>query len=227
MQQRSRTPRSPAWPGIDSTNSSADRLPLSGTQRVNIRWKAREYCAFRDQRRSGCARDCIHMVTIDRSFLSACYPMANSAGVRVVQRTRFCRAANHGKLLTRNHRPDNLSIPQNEVRSVTVMPAAELGACIAAGDCGILAYESLNPNHTPLYVELTLLDPAIVAGCRFRSETVPLFRPAGPTPAGHALVAPNALHPWAEGVWGDESVSHGCHEWSRPHRESGTIGNRR
>jgi hypothetical protein len=30
----------PAWPGIGSTDSSADRLPLSGSQRINIRWKA-------------------------------------------------------------------------------------------------------------------------------------------------------------------------------------------
>jgi hypothetical protein len=37
---RNRTERNPAWPGIGSTDSSADRLPLSGSQRINIRWKA-------------------------------------------------------------------------------------------------------------------------------------------------------------------------------------------
>jgi hypothetical protein len=30
----------PAWPGIDSTDSSAGRPPLTGLQRINIRWKA-------------------------------------------------------------------------------------------------------------------------------------------------------------------------------------------
>ena len=40
MQRRSRTDRSPAWPGIDSTDSSADRPPLTGLKRINIRWKA-------------------------------------------------------------------------------------------------------------------------------------------------------------------------------------------
>jgi hypothetical protein len=34
------------------------------------------------------------MVPIDRWILSACYPMANSAGVRVAQRTRFWRVLN-------------------------------------------------------------------------------------------------------------------------------------
>ncbi len=37
----SRTDRSPAWPGIDSTDSSADGTSLTGPQRTNIRWKAR------------------------------------------------------------------------------------------------------------------------------------------------------------------------------------------
>jgi hypothetical protein len=37
---RNRADRNPAWPGIGSTDSSADRLPFSGSQRINIRWKA-------------------------------------------------------------------------------------------------------------------------------------------------------------------------------------------
>src|SRR5271166_5562121 len=40
VQRRSQTDRSPAWPGIDSTDSSADRPPLTGPQHINIRWKA-------------------------------------------------------------------------------------------------------------------------------------------------------------------------------------------
>jgi hypothetical protein len=40
VQRRNRTDRNPAWPGIGSTDSSADRLPLSGSQRINLRWKA-------------------------------------------------------------------------------------------------------------------------------------------------------------------------------------------
>jgi hypothetical protein len=40
LQMRSRTGRSRAWPGIDSTDPSADRLPLTGAERINIRWKA-------------------------------------------------------------------------------------------------------------------------------------------------------------------------------------------
>ena len=35
----SRTDRCPAWPGIDSTDSSAARPPFTGLQRINIRWK--------------------------------------------------------------------------------------------------------------------------------------------------------------------------------------------
>src|SRR5262249_26860225 len=42
------------------------------------------------------------------------------------------------------------------------------------------------------------------AGCRFRPERVPLSRRVVPTPPGSILVAPNALHPCAEGVWGDK-----------------------
>jgi hypothetical protein len=40
VQRRNRPDRNSAWPGIGSTDSSADRLPLSGSQRINIRWKA-------------------------------------------------------------------------------------------------------------------------------------------------------------------------------------------
>ena len=40
VQRRSQTDRSPAWPGIESTDSSADRPPLTGPQHINIRWKA-------------------------------------------------------------------------------------------------------------------------------------------------------------------------------------------
>jgi hypothetical protein len=40
VQRRSQSDRSPAWPGIDSTDSSADRPPVTGPQRINIRWKA-------------------------------------------------------------------------------------------------------------------------------------------------------------------------------------------
>jgi len=39
VQRRSQTDRSPDWPGIDSTDSSADRPPLTGPQHINIRWK--------------------------------------------------------------------------------------------------------------------------------------------------------------------------------------------
>src|SRR5271157_5708563 len=40
VQRRSQTDRSPAWPGIGATDSSADWPPLTGPQRINIRWKA-------------------------------------------------------------------------------------------------------------------------------------------------------------------------------------------
>jgi hypothetical protein len=40
VQRRNRADRNPAWPGIGSTDSSADMLPLSGSQRIDIRWKA-------------------------------------------------------------------------------------------------------------------------------------------------------------------------------------------
>src|SRR5271157_6184794 len=40
VQRRSQTDRSPAWPRIESTDSSADRPPLTGPQHINIRWKA-------------------------------------------------------------------------------------------------------------------------------------------------------------------------------------------
>jgi len=40
VQRCSRIDRSPAWSGIDSMDSSADRPPLTGLQCINIRWKA-------------------------------------------------------------------------------------------------------------------------------------------------------------------------------------------
>ena len=40
VQSRNRPDRNSTWPGIGSTDSTADRLPLSGSQRINIRWKA-------------------------------------------------------------------------------------------------------------------------------------------------------------------------------------------
>ena len=60
-------------------------------------------------------------VTIDRRFSSVCYPKPNSAGVRIAQRTRFCRAPNLiticeaipapsiSKLLKNSPNPDRLS----------------------------------------------------------------------------------------------------------------------
>jgi hypothetical protein len=42
MQWRSRTDRRLAWLGIDSSDSSADRPPLTGPQRITIRRKAQE-----------------------------------------------------------------------------------------------------------------------------------------------------------------------------------------
>jgi len=47
-------------------------------------------CVFRVQRRRSRATESRQMVTIDRWFLSVCYPKPNSAGVRIAQRTRFC-----------------------------------------------------------------------------------------------------------------------------------------
>src|SRR5262249_14757922 len=46
--------------------------------------------------------------------------------------------------------------------------------------------------------------PRFTEVCRFRPERVPLSRRVVPTPPGSILVAPNALHPCAEGVWGDK-----------------------
>jgi hypothetical protein len=51
-------------------------------------------CVFRVQRRRSRATQFRQMVTIDRWFLSVCHPKPNSAGVRIAQRTRFCRAPN-------------------------------------------------------------------------------------------------------------------------------------
>ena len=51
-------------------------------------------CVFRVQRRRSRATESRQMVTIDRWFLSVCYPKPNSAGVRIAQRTRFCRDPN-------------------------------------------------------------------------------------------------------------------------------------
>src|SRR6185312_8770175 len=41
--------------------------------------------------------------------------------------------------------------------------------------------------------------------CGYRPERVPLSRRVVPIPPLSILVAPNALRPYAEGVWGDES----------------------
>ena len=49
VQRGSRTDRSPAWRGIDSTDSPEARLPLTGLQRINIRWTG-QGLRFRDQR---------------------------------------------------------------------------------------------------------------------------------------------------------------------------------
>src|SRR5271165_993548 len=43
-------------------------------------------CVFRVQRRRSRATESRQMVTIDRWFLSVCYPKPNSAGVRIAQR---------------------------------------------------------------------------------------------------------------------------------------------
>jgi hypothetical protein len=43
----------PAWPGIDSTDSSADRPPLTGLQRINIRWKAQ---GLRSEYQQSCSK---------------------------------------------------------------------------------------------------------------------------------------------------------------------------
>ena len=51
-------------------------------------------CVFRVQRRRSRATESRQMVPIDRWFLSVCYSKPNSAGVRIAQRTRFCRAPN-------------------------------------------------------------------------------------------------------------------------------------
>ncbi len=69
--------------------------------------------------------------------------------------------------------------------------------------------------------------PLFRSACRFRSGRAQLSRPAGPTPTGHALVAATPLPRRAVGVCGDKSVTHGCHRWDPPRRESGTLGNRR
>jgi hypothetical protein len=42
-------------------------------------------------------------------------------------------------------------------------------------------------------------------GGRYRPERVPLSRRVAPTPPRSILVAPNALRPYDEGVWGDEN----------------------
>ena len=90
----SQTDRSPAWPGIESTDSSADRPPLTGPQHINIRWKRKD-CDFRD-RGAGVAEQIFDRWSrsIVGFSLSACYLKANSAGPRAAETARFCRAPN-------------------------------------------------------------------------------------------------------------------------------------